>query len=88
MTASNGDRRVEDRNTRDTAVRAESLVNAHMVDCSAFRLSLERKLDAIGENVEGKFSNLDMKLNKMQVWMYCIIGALMIISKLWDKIHF
>lgn len=73
----NGDRRVEDRNTRDTAVRAESLVNAHMVDCAAFRLTLERKLDG-----------LDTKLNKMAVWLCSILGGLTVIGKIWDKIHF
>lgn len=67
------ERRQEDRDTRDIAVEARSMVNQHMTDCEKFRITVS---DAFKEFRE-EFKKLNWRLA-------LFLGGMMVVKEAFD----
>lgn len=67
------ERRAEDRDTRDLAVKADTKIDSHLDDCAQYRVSTENKLTTI-----------NAKLDKINWLLPLIIGGIIMAGKVMD----
>lgn len=80
MTGESFDRRKEDRDTRDTAVRADQKVDSHIQDCIKWREVVEKSFQSLKADLAAQGTDIKSLNNRVVL----IIGGLIVVSKLLD----